>query len=1266
MKRGKRVFSMVIALVMVLGMLPETSLFASSIDDYKNVTVLAGNITAIDEAKTVGVSLGGGTDYCTVYTQTGGDPYFTVDLANVSLSGKVLGIKYKGTANRKIANDWMYLESAEGGWGPSGGGMLTTSKLVCDEGWQFTTYNIATELTGDGTNEHEIRNTQVDTIRIGAISTTGGVLNVAYVGLFDSEADAQKYDELFCKVYNKVDPVKKESFPPALPDINPENYNFNYPVLGNGASLTGVPYADAGGNIINHFRRTWVPRRGTGASAFIKTANYQYYLQLKYDSVVHNNVYNKDTAFEFSADVRPEDFANHFAGFMFNFDYENSWNNNLFYETNNVNGQASVGQSGIGVSIYPSYIEIYVLRYDAEGSSLKQISYKYELSESIGNAFHKIKVIDGANGRISFYLDNVLFAYVEYGDLGLLPTTAKNYNESFYRTAEIYDANGNLKAKANDALIAKIKSVGMGSRARGIDIDNIVFKQAEKGIKINGVNLEISSDISVNFLVNKADFDSIGYTNPLLNVEFNSEIHPLSANIENRGDIQYYAFKFENLSPKNMNDIITATLVGEKDGKTETSRRIEYSIKQYIQSMLSSYTDSIPRKMFVDMMNYGAATQVFTSYKTSELVNSSLSDMQSFWGTQTSRDYVSVTETSNVQDTDLAKWKNVSLALTSKIEMRIGFIADSKKGLYVKVTDEYGNLLTTIYEGSFFETQASDGSKVYSFSFDDLNPAQMDKIVKFVVCDSTGKAVSGTLTHSIESYAKSVADSSYTELVNLIKAMIKFGDSTKEFVDYIQNPRYTVKFVDHDGTLLKTQKVVSGLPATPPSPPARKDYVFNGWDGNYSQVTGDMTLTAQYGFTLTEAGLQQRFIDAGEKITAFARDMGFTYGNASINPGVNWRLFSTEGAINPNERLVACDRLMAWMLYEVGYTNQPAYYGCDVAGMGFTRLDASYKSSLRPGDIVFISTDESGTGTGHVFVIGSTNLGGNVYLRYDHGSNERIKCVKGTEVTPGKQPFREGIGGYVYALRPLVSKLPPESVGAMQKNPTPVNVAYPNSKGTVLATAKDWCASTSGGGQQVMNYRYTIGSGYDQYQFETMLNVPGAVDDCVWNSCLVGARLPSTNQTPATPGGVWVGFKTYSDGRAFAYVYAGYHPQHTDTWTTPLASIPLPEDVANGLRIDIKTKAKKLIVVDAGESIKYYLESNGVRYLICTINIHIGTQRIAIFDNFNRLKYLTDIPKVNGQNAIGNSGYFMIFAHGNYCNAVGSKLKGCASVRYAN
>ena len=227
---------------------------------------------------------------------------------------------------------------------------------------------------------------------------------------------------------------------------------------------------------------------------------------------------------------------------------------------------------------------------------------------------------------------------------------------------------------------------------------------------------------------------------------------------------------------------------------------LEYSIKQYIQSMLSSYTDSIPRKMFVDMMNYGAAAQVFTSYNTSELVNSSLSDMQSFWGTQTSRDYVSVTEISNVQDTDLAKWKSASLLLTSKIEMRIGFIADSKKGLYVKVTDEYGNLLTTIYDGSFFETQASDGSKVNSFSFDDLNPAQMDKIVKFVVYDSTGKAVSGTLTYSIESYAKSMANSNYTELVNLIKAMIKFGDSTKEFVDYIQNPRYTVKFVDHDGT----------------------------------------------------------------------------------------------------------------------------------------------------------------------------------------------------------------------------------------------------------------------------------------------------------------------------------------------------------------------------------------------------------------------------------------------------------------------------------
>lgn len=57
---------------------------------------------------------------------------------------------------------------------------------------------------------------------------------------------------------------------------------------------------------------------------------------------------------------------------------------------------------------------------------------------------------------------------------------------------------------------------------------------------------------------------------------------------------------------------------------------------------------------------------------------------------------------------------------------------------------------------------------------------------------------------------------------------------------------YTVTFVDYDGTVLKTQQVMEGSAATAPANPTRLGYTFTGWDRDFSSVTSDMTVTAQY------------------------------------------------------------------------------------------------------------------------------------------------------------------------------------------------------------------------------------------------------------------------------------------------------------------------------------------------------------------------------------------------------------------------------------
>ncbi len=73
-----------------------------------------------------------------------------------------------------------------------------------------------------------------------------------------------------------------------------------------------------------------------------------------------------------------------------------------------------------------------------------------------------------------------------------------------------------------------------------------------------------------------------------------------------------------------------------------------------------------------------------------------------------------------------------------------------------------------------------------------------------------------------------------------------FNKSTKMLEVIFLAPSFTVTFKDYDGTVLKTEVVERGKAATAPEVPAREDFAFIGWDKNFSNVTTDMTVTAQY------------------------------------------------------------------------------------------------------------------------------------------------------------------------------------------------------------------------------------------------------------------------------------------------------------------------------------------------------------------------------------------------------------------------------------
>ncbi len=67
---------------------------------------------------------------------------------------------------------------------------------------------------------------------------------------------------------------------------------------------------------------------------------------------------------------------------------------------------------------------------------------------------------------------------------------------------------------------------------------------------------------------------------------------------------------------------------------------------------------------------------------------------------------------------------------------------------------------------------------------------------------------------------------------------------TAQFTETLRT--YYVLFADYDGTTLSEQYVEYGSSAVAPADPQRTGYTFTGWDEDFSNITGELLVTAQY------------------------------------------------------------------------------------------------------------------------------------------------------------------------------------------------------------------------------------------------------------------------------------------------------------------------------------------------------------------------------------------------------------------------------------
>lgn len=114
--------------------------------------------------------------------------------------------------------------------------------------------------------------------------------------------------------------------------------------------------------------------------------------------------------------------------------------------------------------------------------------------------------------------------------------------------------------------------------------------------------------------------------------------------------------------------------------------------------------------------------------------------------------------------------------------------------------------------------------------------------------DLTGMVVSAVYSDDTEKVVSDYTVSGFDpETVGAQTVIVTYQNFTAEMpvrVNVI--PTFTVTFVDWSGQTIVERVVKEGNGAEAPADPTREGYLFTGWDKEFSSVTMDMTVTAQY------------------------------------------------------------------------------------------------------------------------------------------------------------------------------------------------------------------------------------------------------------------------------------------------------------------------------------------------------------------------------------------------------------------------------------
>ena len=291
---------------------------------------------------------------------------------------------------------------------------------------------------------------------------------------------------------------------------------------------------------------------------------------------------------------------------------------------------------------------------------------------------------------------------------------------------------------------------------------------------INTVSLSLESSITMNFKVLKSSLSS--FDEFYMTFECGGKEEKVT---DYKETDNYYVFSYKGINPQLMNNNVTAVLHAKNKSEEYTSPEKIMSVREYAYKVLDRYSGdehSKLRTLLVDLLNYGAAAQIYAGYQTDNLVNSDLTDVQKNWASKDTKEFKNIKNFNyKTISNPTAKWKTCSLVLKNSIVVKVKFSAKDVENKTVEIVLK--NKKYTYTKDNF----VSNGDGTYYVYCNELFANELSDNLLFTIYEN-GVPCSNTMLFSVESYARLVRDNYKDKpLDKMTTAMMLYGNSAKAY-----------------------------------------------------------------------------------------------------------------------------------------------------------------------------------------------------------------------------------------------------------------------------------------------------------------------------------------------------------------------------------------------------------------------------------------------------------------------------------------------------